>query len=93
MANVWKVGSRWSDYGASESSIISIFRRNSVVFVGEEKARKRFINEVQKGDFFAIADGYHVIAVAKAIDSPKLLNEIKIRTTANDNLVFNYEVS
>ncbi|MGL5256026.1 MAG: DUF262 domain-containing protein [Proteocatella sp.] len=91
MANVWKIGSRWSDYGASNSSIISIFRRNSVVFVGEENARNRFVNQVEKGDYFAIADGYNVIAVAKAIDSPKLLKDIHIKTTPNDNCFFDYE--
>ena len=60
MENVWKVGSRWSDKGTPDSSIISIFRRNSIVFVGEDTARERFQNEVKVGDYFAIADGYKV---------------------------------
>ena len=35
---VWKVGSRWSEYGSWESRIISIFRRSEVVFLGNEDA-------------------------------------------------------
>lgn len=34
MANVWKIGSRWDAAGKKKFSILSIFRRNNVVFVG-----------------------------------------------------------
>lgn len=91
MANVWKIGSRWSDYGTSDSSIISIFRRNNVVFVGADGARDRFINEVKCGDYFAIADGYNVVAVAKAIDKPMLLNKLKVNTVGYESDRFDYE--
>ncbi|MGK0448442.1 MAG: hypothetical protein ACJA2M_002237 [Polaribacter sp.] len=91
MANVWKIGSRWSDYGTSDSSIISIFRRNNVVFVGADRARNRFINEVKSGDYFAIADGYNVVAVAKALSKPTLINSLKINTVGYESDRFDYE--
>ena len=91
MANVWKIGSRWSDYGTPDSSIISIFRRNNIVFVGAGGARSRFLEEVKRGDYFAIADGYDVVAVAKAIDEPKRLNELKINTIGYESERFSYE--
>lgn len=75
MANVWKIGSRWSDYGSWSSRIISIFRRSEVVFLGN-KATERFNREVRMGDYFAIADGYHIPAVAKAVSNPMPLNDM-----------------
>lgn len=74
-ANVWKIGSRWSDNGLPESSIMSIFRRNNVVFIGND-TNDRFCREVRKGDYFAIADGYTVLAVARATSEPMRLSEL-----------------
>ena len=91
MANVWKVGTRWSDKGTPDSSIISIFRRNNIVFVGADKARETFQNEVKVGDYFAIADGYNVVAVAKAIDEPTLLKNLKVVTVGYELDRFDYE--
>ena len=91
MANVWKIGSRWSEYGSRNSSILSIFRRNNIVFVGEENASKRFIHEVKKGDYFAIADGYEVVAVAKALDVPKYLNNYRLDIKKYESEIFDYE--
>ena len=93
MANVWKVGSRWSDYGTPNSSIISIFRRNNVVFVGAESIRERFLNEVKCGDYFAISDGYYVAAVAKAIDNPTMLSNLKVNAIGYESDRFDYEDS
>ncbi len=75
MNNVWKIGSRWSDYGTWDSRIITIFRRSGVVFVGGDSAEK-FKNEVTSGDYFAIADGYTVAAVAKSISEVMPLNQM-----------------
>ena len=75
MNNVWKIGSRWSSTGAWESRIISIFRRSEVVFLGNDDV-ERFNNEVKCGDYFAIADGYCVPAVAKAVSNPMPLNDM-----------------
>ena len=91
MSHVWKVGSRWSKDGLKEASILSIFRRNNVVFVGSSKARARFMKEVKKGDFLAIADGRQIVAVAKAISEPALLQDLKKIETTSDDFTFNYE--
>lgn len=73
MANVWKIGSRWSDNGSWSSRIISVFRRSNVVFLGSDDV-ERFNREVKTGDYFAIADGYTIPAVAKAVSDPMPLN-------------------
>lgn len=75
MENVWKIGSRWSSNGAWDSRIISIFRRNEVVFLGNEDV-ERFRKEVKVDDYFAIADGYRIPAVAKAVSEPMPLNDM-----------------
>ena len=81
MANVWKVGSRWSDNGSKESSIISIFRRNNVVFVGQEDRRIAFRDSVKQGDYIAIADGYTIVAVGKAISNPICITKLDIKVS------------
>lgn len=75
MSNVWKIGSRWSSDGTWESRIISIFRRSEVVFLGNEDT-ERFYHEVKCGDYFAIADGYCIPAVAKAVSNPMSHNDM-----------------
>ncbi len=75
MSNCWKIGSRWSVDGSESSRIITIFRRSNVVFVGGDAA-KRFHDQVKKGDYFAIADGIYVVAVARAVSDVKHLPEM-----------------
>ena len=93
--NVWKIGSRWSETGTWESRIISVFRRSGIVFIGN-KATERFYHEVKCGDYFAIADGLTVRAVARAIANPLPLNTfiaanaIKVRGEKFD-LTKNYD--
>ncbi len=89
MANVWKVGSRWSDNGSKESSIISIFRRNNVVFVGQEDRRIAFRDSVKQGDYIAIADGYTIVAVAKAISNPTCITKLDIKVSKDEAKWFN----
>ena len=62
MANVWKIGSRWSESGYWKSSILSVFRRNNIVFTGRSN-----LEAVKRGDYFAIADGLIIVAVAKVL--------------------------
>lgn len=88
MANVWKIGSRWSYDGRPESSILSIFRRNNIVFAGD-RTINRFRDEVKKGDYFAIADGYQVVAIAKALDVPKKIENLNIDISEKEESVFN----
>ena len=70
---VWKVGSRWSEYGAAEKSVLNIFRRNNYIFVGDQEG---FKNKVHTGDYFAVADGNKVVAVARALDEPEDLGDL-----------------
>lgn len=55
LERVRKVASRWSDTGCPESSILDIFRRHNVVFVG--RFQNRFC-QISVGDLIAISD-YH----------------------------------
>lgn len=87
MANVWKIGSRWSYEGKPESSILSIFRRNNIVFAGD-RTINRFRDEVKKGDYFAIADGYKVVAIAKALDAPKKIKNLNIDISEKEESIF-----
>ena len=95
MSRIWKVGSRWDDYGSTEAKIISIFRRSGVVFVGSKNA-KRFRNEVKKDDYIAIADGFKIMSVAKVISETMSLNDmikdnlIKVRGDEPFNLNWDY---
>lgn len=73
--NVWKVGSRWSENGRQDTSLLRIFRRNGVVFIGQ-KNRLDKISKVTPGDYLAITDGVTIVAVARALDNPKSLSEL-----------------
>ncbi len=88
MCNVWKVGSRWDDVGSKNQSIISIFRRNNIVFVG--KNTKSFEKNVKKGDYIAIADGLSICSVAKVISDPVLINKLQIKITTAEKAIFDY---
>ena len=95
MSRIWKVGSRWDDYGSTEAKIISIFRRSGVVFVGSKNA-ERFRDEVKKDDYIAIADGFKIMSVAKVISETMSLNDmikanfIKMRGDEPFNLNWDY---
>lgn len=93
MANVWKVGSRWSCYGAAGTSIIDIFRRNNYVFVGS--SGERFYESVRKNDYLAVADGLTIVAVAKVLDDKptdlcELMKNNKLRFHTSDLDRFDY---
>ena len=85
---VWKVGCRWSDNGNENSKIISVFRRNGVVFIGEQKHIHIF-EKIRNGDLIAIADGYTVVSVAKATCDATPLKELKptIRIRSNEKSI------
>lgn len=87
---VWKIGSRWDDYGNRSKSILHIFRRNGYVFVGS-KAFK----DVIQGDYIAIADGKTVVSVAKVLDEKptelcELLADRKLRFREEDAERFDF---
>ena len=90
---VWKVGSRWSEFGARGTSIVDIFRRNNYVFVGSNG--ERFRDSVERNDYQAIADGYTIVAVAKVLDEKPsdlchLMKDRKLRFRSSDSDRFDY---
>lgn len=81
MANVWKIGTRWSEWGDSSASVLSIMRRNNLAFVWLDKAdRSKFLDEkkgLKKGDYIALADGYQIVAIGKATGNADYLRNFK----------------
>ena len=80
--SVWKIGSRWSKDGSWSSSILDIFWKHGVVFVGGDNA-SLFLH-AKKEDLVAIADGYSIVGVGKIIDSPKPISNLKLNLSARD---------
>lgn len=76
MSNIWKIGTRWSEWGNPSSSVLSIMRRNNTAFVWlDGKAKYRFLNDVKKGDYIALADGYQIVAIGKATSEAGCLKD------------------
>lgn len=73
--SVWKVGSRWSYDGNADSSILEIFRRHSIVFVGKDQ---HLFEQIKVGDLIAIGDGVTVVALGRVNVAPKPLPEFRI---------------
>ncbi len=91
MSNVWKVGSRWSHSGTKKSSIIDIFRKHQVVFIGNDDGR--FKREVKRDDIIAIADGFSINTLAKVISEPASVTELNIEFSDGDKKRFYYHSS
>lgn len=93
MASVWKIGTRWSDWGDSSASVLSIMRRNNMAFVWLDKAdQKRFLNNVRKGDYIALADGYQIVAIGKATGNADYLHNFKnFHVSPNDYADFSLD--
>ena len=89
MKNVWKIGTRWSTTGTSESVIIDIFKKYQIVFLGEET--ERFLNDVKIGDYIAIADGLIVDTLGQVIDMPKSVTNLGFDFTEEEKRRFTYE--
>ena len=79
MRDVWKVGSRWSENGAQESTIADIFERYNVVFSYTEA----FL-DTRPGDLVAIADGERVIAVGIILSPAMSVNQLNIAFSDED---------
>ena len=73
MNRVWKVASRWSETGTADSSILDIFRRHNVVFVG--KFQDRF-QQIAVGDLIVISDAKRVVAMGLATTPPRPVTEL-----------------
>ncbi len=87
---VWKIGSRWSVEGSNQSSIIDIFRKYQIVFLGS-KERDRFKSEVKKGDYIAIGDGFNVNTLSKVLIEPLPITQLGIQFTDEEKNRFSFE--
>lgn len=88
MNRVWKVASRWSETGHAESSILDIFRRHNVVFVGKFQDRFR---QIAEGDLIVISDAKRVVAMGLATTQPQPVTELGIEFTEDDLRKFDCE--
>lgn len=79
--SVWKVASRWSWDGNEGSSILQLFRRHNVVFVGTKQHLFRQINE---GDLIAVSDGKKVVALGVVHSQVTPLLKLKLTFSAEE---------
>lgn len=88
MNRVWKVASRWSETGTAKSSVLDIFRRHNVVFVG--KFQDRF-QQIEVGDLIAISDAKRVVAMGLATSLPQPVTALGVAFTEDDLSRFDCE--
>ena len=87
--NIWKIGTRWSDNGSTDSSIIDIFRKYNIVFAGREQDTIK--SSVKPGDLIAISDGIKIVSIGKVLDEPKSITEFRLEAIDINSDRFNYE--
>lgn len=85
---VWKVASRWSETGTAESSILDIFRRHNIVFVGK---CQHLFQLIAVGDLIVVSDAKRVVAMGLATTPPQPLPQLGIDFTAEDLEKFDCE--
>jgi len=83
--NVWKIGSRWGEGGIS---VLHIFRKYNIVFVGEAAES---INSVKIGDLIAVTDGIKVVSVGIIASKRKPITEFKFDIQDIETKNFNYD--
>ena len=70
--NVWKIGSRWSESGTPESSVLDVFRKYNILFIGTQGERA---NAVSINDIVAVSDGLKVVSVGRVLETPRPVTE------------------
>lgn len=88
MNRVWKVASRWSETGTAESSVLDIFRRHNVVFVGRFQDR---FQQIEVGDLIVISDAKRVVAMGLATTLPQAVTALGIEFSEDDLQKFDCE--
>lgn len=76
MNRIWKIGSRWSENGDADRTILSVFRRNNIVFVGRDKVSNE-MKYIKEKDVVAIANGTTIVSIAIALEG--LRTNIKVK--------------
>ena len=89
MCNIWKIASRWSDNGNKNSSIIDIFRKYNIVFVGIKQYDIKRL--VKPNDIIALSDVATVVSVGKVTNIPKPITEFQFDELDRNSSRFNYE--
>lgn len=79
MSTVWKVGSRWSDWGDPKESILDVFKSYNVVFTYTKQ-----ILDANPEDLVALADGYTIISIGKIISYPQKIKAMDIVFSEED---------
>jgi hypothetical protein len=80
--NIWKFSSRWSDKGTWNSSILDIFCKHGIAFIYDDGHNMDSIQpqvegaEAESGDLIAISDGYHIVAIGKALTKAMPVKEL-----------------
>ena len=85
--NVWKIGSRWSDTGTRDSSVLDIFDKHQIVFAGREIEKIK--SNVKVGDLIVIADGLKIVRVGQVISTPREITTFTM-FDADDKKRFDY---
>ncbi|MEI6143762.1 MAG: DUF262 domain-containing protein, partial [Mariniphaga sp.] len=75
---VWKIGSRWDEYGAAGTSIKEFFMQYNIAIIGTND-RERVLRDVKKGHYIALADGYNIVAVGKVFEEPQRLSKYNLQ--------------
>lgn len=101
--NIWKIGSRWSGQGKTGTCIFDVFKKSKFVFVGKNREnnsdpRESFQQQVKEGDYFCIADGLRLIAVARADSNADYIQNVQhnpnnFKTDIDSAFDYSYEYS
>lgn len=78
---VWKIASRWSNDGNS-NSVLDLFKKHKIAFVYNENIK---VNEVEIGDLLAISDGNKIVSIGKVLNAAMPIDKFNIPELNNYN--------
>lgn len=74
---VWKIASRWSNDGNS-NSVLHLFKEHKIAFVENKKNIR--VDEVKIGDLFAISDGFKIVGIGKVLTEVKAITDFYVQS-------------
>ena len=84
MRKVWKIGSRWSEWGDPNTKITnSIFYRYNIVF-----ANTHAVLDTRPGHLIALADGYTIVAIGEILSPAQQIEKLGIVFKDDDRIKF-----